>query len=102
MKKKLDLESEINNFLELWDCEQNIQFLKDIIPLFELYDVDDENDWVEKKVGGDEENVRTIRLIRTVYLISRIAEFHAGRLLRIRSEFKDLWKKMEKQGIENS
>lgn len=102
MKKKLDLESEINNFLELWDCEQNIQFLKDIIPLFELYNVDDENDWVEKKVGGDEENVRTIRLIRTVYLISRIAEFHAGRLLRIRSEFKDLWKKMEKQGIENS
>lgn len=101
MKKKDDLESEINRFLDLWDVEQNTNFLKQIVHLFELYDVDSEDDWVEKQVGGGEENVRTIRMIRTVYLISKIAEFYAGKLLRVNLEFKDLWKKMEKQGIEN-
>lgn len=99
MKKKKDLESQINEFLELWDFRQQVAFLRDIIPLFELYDVEDEDDWVEKQVGGDKENVRTVRLIRTVYLVSRIAEFHTGRLLRIKTEFKDLWQKMEKQGL---
>lgn len=99
MNKKRDIESDINNFLEYWDCSQQIQFLRDIIPLFELYDVEDEDDWVEKKVGGDKENVRTIRLIRTVYLVSRIAEIHSGKLARIRIEFKDLYRKMEKEGL---
>lgn len=96
MARKKTIEQEINDFLENWDCKQQIAFLRDIIPLFELYDVEDEDDWVEKQVGGDEENVRNIRLIRTVYLVSRIAEFHAGNLCGINIHFKNLWKRMEK------
>ena len=95
MTKKKDLEQEINEFLQKWDADQLCNFLRDIIPLFELYDVEDENDWVKKEVGEDERNVR---LIRTVYLVSRIAEFHAGRLATIKFEFRDLYKRMEKQG----
>lgn len=101
MAKKKTIEEEINGFLELWDCKQQIAFLRDIIPLFELYDVEDEDDWVEKEIGGDKENVRTIRLVRSVYLISKMCEFHAGRFCRINMEYKNLWKRMEKQGLEN-
>lgn len=99
MGKKRTIEEDINRFLDIWDCKQMTSFLREIIPLFELYDVDDEDDWVEKKVGGDEENVRTVRLIRTVYLVSRICCFHAGKMCNIECNFKDLWKKMENHGI---
>ena len=101
MRKKRTLEEEINDFLDKWDCKQQIAFLRDIIPLFELYDVEDEDEWVEKNVGGDEENVRTVRLIRTVYLVSRIAEFHAGKLCTLKIDFKDLYQRMEKEGFQN-
>lgn len=95
MTKKKTLEEDINNFLETWDYKQQVAFLRDIIPLFELYNVDDEDDWVEKEAGGDEENIRTVRLIRTVYLVSRICDFHAGRMCSINIKFKNLWKNME-------
>jgi len=98
MKKKKTIEQEINEFLESWDCKQQIAFLRDIIPLFELYDVEDENDWVKEAVG--ESNERNVRLIRTVYLVSKIAEFHAGKLCSIKMNFKDLFKRLEKQTLD--
>lgn len=87
------LEEEINEVLEMWDAPQLTAFLRDIIPLFELWDVEDESDWVKDAVGESDE--RNVRLIRTVYLVSRIAEFHAGRLANIKMHFKDLYKRME-------
>lgn len=92
-KKNKTLEDEINDFLEVWDCNQQVAFLRDIIPLFELYDVDEEDDWVRNAVG--EENERNVRLIRTVYLISKIAECHASKLAYMKINFKELWKRME-------
>lgn len=97
MAKKKDINEEINDFLSSWDCEKMISFLREIIPLFELYDVEDESDWVKDAVG--EENERNVRLIRTVYLMSRIAEFHSGRLCSLNVRFKHLWKRMEKAGV---
>lgn len=99
-KRKITLEDEINNFFKMWTGNDIIEFLRSTIPLFELYDVEDEDDWVEKEVGGDEENVRNVRLIRTVYLISKIAETHAAKLCKINFHFKHLWKRMEKQSME--
>lgn len=96
-RKKKTIEDQINEFLEIWDFKQMSSFLQDIIPLFELYDVDEENDWVKDSVG--EENTQNVRLIRTVYLVSRIAEFHAGKLCNIKIEHKDLWKRLEKEGL---
>lgn len=87
------LEEEINEFLEMWDCKQQVAFLRDIIPLFELYDVNEEDDWVKEAVG--EENERNIRLIRTVYLISKIAENHTGKLTLIKIKYPKLYRKME-------
>lgn len=96
MRTKKTLEQELNEFLEKWDAIQMSNFLRDIIPLFELYDVEEEDDWIKDAVGASEE--RNVRLIRTIYLVSRIAEFHAGRLATIKMHFKDLHKRMEKQG----
>lgn len=92
-KHKHSIEHQINEALEVWNCKQLCAFLRDIIPLFELYDVEDEDDWVKDKVG--EENERNVRLIRTVYLISRIAEFHAGALVNFKIKFPKIYQKME-------
>ncbi len=96
MRTKKNLEQEINEFLEKWDAVQMSSFLRDIGPLMDLYAITDENDWVKEAVGEDE--ARNVRLIRTVYLVSRIAEFHSGTLANLKIHFKDLYKKMEKQG----
>jgi len=100
MKKKKTIEQEINEFLESWDCKQQIAFLRDIIPLFELYDVEDEDDWVKDAVG--ESNERNVRLIRTVYLVSIIAENHAGILCSIKMKFKNIFKRMQKDILDGS
>ena len=97
MKSKKTLEDEINEFLEYWDADQMCAFLCDIGPVFRLYDVDEENDWVKNAVG--EEDERNVRLIRTVYLISRIAEFHAGKLVGVKVNFKNIYQKMEKHAV---
>jgi hypothetical protein len=96
---KKDIETEINDFLAYFDCQKMINFLRDIIPLFELYDVDQEDDWVKNVVG--EGNTRNVRLIRTVYLVSRIAEFHAGKLCTIKAKHPQLWKRLEKITIKH-
>lgn len=46
-----------------------------------------------------EEDKTNVRLIRTVYLMSKIAESHAGTLVTIKVRFKDLWKRMEKDDM---
>lgn len=96
MRTKKTLEQELNEFLEKWDAPQMCNFLRDIIPLFELYDVEDESDWVKNEVGED--NERNVRLIRTIYLVSRIAEYHAGTLATLKMNFRHLHDRMEKCG----
>lgn len=91
---KKSVEQLINNFLMDWSVDEMTAFIRDLIPIFELYDVDLDDDWVEKEVG--KENERNVRLIRTVYLISKFSENHAGRLCSIKANFPGLWKKMEK------
>ena len=93
---KKSIEDEINSFLNHFEVEGIADFLMDVLPLIELYNVDDENDWVRDKVGEDQ--ARDIRLIRTAYLLSRVCHFHAGKLLSINVKHRDLWKKMEKTG----
>jgi L-fucose mutarotase/ribose pyranase (RbsD/FucU family) len=86
---KKDIEKEINEFLMYFDSESIISFLESILPLFELYDVEDQSDWVENEVG--KENERNVRLLRTVYLLSKIAELHGGKLACIKVHFPSLF-----------
>lgn len=92
---KLTIEEELSKFSELWTCNRLCDFLRDVISLFELYDIQDEEDWIEKEVGPDD--VKNVRMIRMIYLISRIAENHAGILARIKIEHKSLFKRLEKE-----
>ncbi len=94
MKKKTTNEL-INEFLQEWDCEKMQGFFRDVIPLIELYDVEESDDWLKEAVGEDDE--RNVRLVRTVYLVSKIAEFHAPRLCSLNIKYKDLWRKLEKE-----
>jgi hypothetical protein len=94
MKIKKTLEQEINDFLEKWDINQMCAFMHDVMPLMELYNVDENNDWVKDIVG--ESNEKNVRLIRTVYLVSKIVEFHSSIMAHLKMNFKDLYKRMEK------
>lgn len=100
MAKKKNLDEEIGDFLEYWDANKFINFLRRIITLFDLFDELDEEDWLEKEAGGGEQNVKAVGVVRAVYLISQIAEFHADQLTFINLNFKGLYKRMEKCGEE--
>jgi|KBSMisStandDraft_5_1062788.scaffolds.fasta_scaffold59597_6 hypothetical protein len=91
---KKDLQQEINEFLEVFDVRTLITFLECTIPLTELYDIEENADWVEDYVGKDQ--VSTIRMIRTVYLISKLAETSGGKLATVKARFGNLYKRLEK------
>lgn len=93
----MTIEDEINAFLEIWDINAQLLFVKEALALLKIYDVDENDDWVEKEVG--KENAQNVRLIRTVHLISRIADFQSGKLCMIKSKFKDIWKRIEKNSM---
>jgi len=93
MRKKKNIEEELNEFLKKWDVDKMIAFLADVIPLIELYDVDEKNNWLRDLVG--KENELNVRVIRTIYLISRLAEFHGADICGVKINFKDLWKRLE-------
>lgn len=97
MAKKKTLEEEINDFFEVWGMKETTEFLRNIIPLFELYDVEDEERWMSDM---EDENERNKVIIRTVYLVSKIAEFHAGKLCSVKINFKNLYQKIEKRAAE--
>lgn len=91
---KKSIEEEINEFLEVWDMDSMISFLTNAFHLTELYNVEEEDDWVKQIVGA--EQVTTIRSIRTVYLMSKFAETQGPKLASTRSRFANLWKRLEK------
>lgn len=91
---KKDLQQEINEFLEIFDVKSLISFLECTIPLTELYDVDESKDWVEDYVGKDQAS--TIRMIRTVYLISKLSEISGGKIATVKAKFGNLWQRLEK------
>ena len=95
MAKKRTINEEINAFFEMWDYKQMVSFIQSIAPIMELYDIEVEDNWVKEAVG--EENEKNVILIRTAYLMSKMADLHAGVLCRIKTEHKDLWYRLEKQ-----
>lgn len=93
------LEEEINDFLDVWDCKKFTKFLRDLFPIYELYNVEEDFDWVQEAVGGDEEETRVIRLIRTAYLMSKISDQYASTMCVAKGRHGSLYKRMEKEGI---
>ena len=98
-RQKKTIEQEINQFLDVFGKRDLSNLLNDILPLLELYNVDDGNDWVRDVVGQEDYN--NVRLIRTVYLISWLVEMHVPKLCSVSAQFKGLWKRLEKEGAAN-
>lgn len=95
MKKK-SLDEHITQFLEDFKLSDMIDFMEAIYPIIELYETMlEEKDWVVEQVGA--ENAHNVRIIRTVYLFSRLADFYSGRLCLLSARHKGLWRKMEKE-----
>lgn len=93
MKNKC-IEDEINLFLQKFGIEELTEFFDDVLPLVDLYNIDESEDWLNDVVNS--EDVLNVRLIRTVYLISKFSEKHAASLCYLKATFKDLFKRMEK------
>lgn len=93
-----NIEEEINDFMDTWSLDNHVEFMYALIELYKLYDVDVDDDWLAKLVGADD--TRNTRLLRTVYLMSKMADFHAGKLCMLNVKYKGLWKRMEKKLIE--
>ena len=49
-KQRKTVEDQINEAMLDWAGQPLIEFLRDTIALFKLWDIDDENDWVEEAV----------------------------------------------------
>ena len=94
MMKKKTIEDQIQEAVDFWGIDEMIKFLKDVIRIYELYDVEVDDDWVQREVGDE---FQTVRLIRTVYLLSVLAENHAGKLCSFSLKFPKLFKKMENE-----
>jgi len=95
-KQKKTLEQEINEFLNVFGKNDLSNLLTDILPLLELYNVTEDKDWVRDAVG--DEDCKNVRLIRTVYLMSWFCERHTSKMVSIKTKFKDLWRRLEKEG----
>lgn len=93
MKAKKSLEEEINDFLILWDIKNLSAFMHDLLPLVELFNVSEEQDWVKDAVG--KEDTEAVRVARTVYLLSKLAELHGPKISSTNTNFRGLWKRME-------
>lgn len=90
---KKSLEEQIERFFNDWNCIQMTDFLRDIIPILELYDNTDTT--IDDAVGNDDEAIRNVRMVRMVYLVSRLADLYSGKLCRLKADYKNLWKKIE-------
>lgn len=95
MRSRKNLNDELSEFLAYWDVDKTVALLEDLQEIFKLYDVDKEDDWLEKIVGR--EDVCEVRLARTVYLLSIMAHRWTPVFLRTRAEWPDLWRRIEKQ-----
>lgn len=95
---KRTIEEEINDFVDCWDSDTLTSLLTCMLPIIELYNVTEDVDWVKDAVGNDD--VQNVRIIRTVYLISKFADLHAGRLSRIKAQFPQLWRRLQPNKID--
>ena len=96
-KKTIDVK--INDFLADWDQVDMKSFLGACGEVFFLYDVDENNDWVRKEISPEstDTDVANVRLIRTIYLVSKMADLYAGKLCNLAMKHPKLWKELENE-----
>lgn len=94
MSKQKDLNQEMAEFLLAWDGHKMTQFLRDAYEIFELYNIRPGKDWVADLVGEFDKD--DVRVVRTIYLMSKLAQNFGAELLKLHCQFKGLPVRMEK------
>jgi len=89
-----DFESDMGKILAIYNCDKFIELLEDIYELVLLYNVTESDDWVSEAVGA--EDTRSVRQIRTAYLLSKLAHRHADNLKRVKRVAPGLYQQLEK------
>lgn len=93
MKKRKPIREEVNEVIEIFDYKTLVSMFQEIQELLQLYDVTEDEDWLENLVGEDSRD--EVRLIRTCYIASRMAERFAGRLCMLKMKHPNFWKRLE-------
>ena len=93
MARPKTIEEHINLAINTWGFKDLSSFMDDIIPLVQLFDFDKNNDWLLKDLIPEDRN--NVRLIRSMYIISKIAENHAGNLVKFKATLPKLYLKLE-------
>lgn len=89
-----NLNSDMEKILGIYRCDQLISLFEDFYEIVYLYNVDESNDWVRDVI--DDCDLRSVRLARTAYLLSRLAHGHSDLLKRVKRVAPGFWQKAEK------
>lgn len=99
--KKSDINAEIQELFETWDHITLEKFLFLLFPLYEMYDISEDNDWIKNYVG--EKHLSDVCKARTAYFLSKISDFFSGKFSMTKIRHGRLWEQMEKiQNEENA
>ena len=90
----MNVEADMGKILAIYNCDKFIELLEDIYELVLLYNVDESDDWVKDAVG--EQDTRSVRQIRTAYLLAKLAHHHADSLKRVKRVAPGLHQQLEK------
>lgn len=88
------LSDDVNGILEIFGPDDLTNFLRITWELYDLYGRDEEGDWVEDSVGI--ENVDEVRLARTAYILSALADMFSKPMVKINRRYPGFHKLAEK------
>lgn len=94
MPGKNDLGEAVNGILRIFGPDELTNLLRTTWELYDLYGRDEDGDWVEDAVGI--ENVDEVRLSRTAYILSSLAEQNAKLFDKINKRYPGFHKLAEK------
>lgn len=88
-----NIEQELIEFFKLWDFESLSELVRDLIPIVELYDARIEKDEIAEFV--QDQDKQNVILLRTSYLLSKIADRHTGILSKTKIRHPGFYKRLE-------
>lgn len=92
-RQNLEIEKKLQEFFQIMPHEKLIGFAELAAELLEVFQAYEDCDWDEIMANED---TRNVKIIRTVYIMSRLAEDYSGTLALVRVKYKDFWRKLEK------
>lgn len=88
-KKVKSIENEINEFSELWGADEMLSFIQDTAEIIQIYNITD------KAEIENEYNIG-VRVVRTVYHLSYLAEKYSGIMALIKAKHPKFYERIEK------